>query len=175
MKLTGVPFPESGKSRIAVLREIRGVCGLTLKDAKALFDRVDAGEHVNLPLLPQLDRRHVLNTLLGVGCSVHPEGDAPSREQVAEVNEEALFADGLDAALIGYVDRYGQPPVALYDHAKCIEIFMAEMPCDDAGCEDEDCEHAYLSAVEHFDFNVIGGWQGENTPAFATLLTRDDI
>ncbi len=176
MKLMSVPAPGTpGRSYIAVIKVVRAVCGINLKDAKRLCDRVKNGERVNLPLLPGELVQEVMNDLLDLGCSVRPD-DAPSREQVAEVNEEALFVDGLDSALIGYVTRLGQPSVALYDREKCLRIFMADASCHaDVACtEEETCEQCYLDAVEHFDFNVIGGWQGENTPAFATLLTRDD-
>lgn len=80
--------------------------------------------------------------------------------EIAEVNESALFADGFDEALIGYVERVTQPPLALYDREKCIEILMKR----DGMTRDE--------AVEFFEFNVIGAWMGENTPAFATLPRR---
>lgn len=75
-----------------------------------------------------------------------------SRELLAEINDEMLFADG-------YVSRFGQPPIALYDRARGIRTLIAE------GCSHEE-------AVEHFEFNVIGGWHGENTPAFVTLLSE---
>jgi len=48
-------------------------------------------------------------------------------------------------------------PVILLDKDKCIELLMADgMSLDDA--------------YEYFDFNVIGSWVGEGTPAFATLI-----
>jgi hypothetical protein len=180
MKLTGVPlpYPKGPRGgRIGTIKEIRKHCGLSLQDAKEIYDRVGRGEKVNLPLLRRPALREVMNAFLGAGCSVHPEGDPPTREQIAEVNEEALFADGLEDALIGYVSRYGQPPLALYDRDKCIEIFMRDANCHaDVPCaEGEECEECYLDAVEHFDFNVIGAWMGENTPAYATLLRKEDV
>jgi hypothetical protein len=82
------------------------------------------------------------------------------RETLGELNPEALTADGLDGALIGYVERFGMPPIALYDREKVIRIFMSE------GSTREDAE-------EHFSFNVIGGWVGEGTPAFATIIKEE--
>ena len=38
------------------------------------------------------------------------------REQIAEENPEALFADGLDEALVGMAVRCGQPVLAVYDY-----------------------------------------------------------
>jgi len=80
-----------------------------------------------------------------------------SREEVAEFcGDEALFADGLDEAIIGYMQR-GATMVALYDANKCIEVFIT----NDGMSEEE--------AREHFDFNVLGSWVGDYTPAFAYL------
>ena len=78
-----------------------------------------------------------------------------------EANEEALTADGFEQALIGYVERFGQNALALYDYERCIEILMERDGMDREGAE------------EFFDFNVIGSWVGENTPAFATLAKRE--
>ena len=50
----------------------------------------------------------------------------------AEINEEMLFADGFDDALIGYMERAGMPSVACYDKNKCIEILAEDMPYDEA-------------------------------------------
>jgi hypothetical protein len=86
------------------------------------------------------------------------ESRVVSREEVAEVNEEMLFADGFDEALIGYVERFGMGPVALYDREKCIDILVER-----DGMSREEAE-------EFFQFNTIGAWIGENTPAFATIL-----
>jgi hypothetical protein len=82
------------------------------------------------------------------------------REEIAQVNEEALLADGYEDALIGYVERFGQEPVALYDREKCIAILMKRDKMDFDG------------AVEFFEFNTLGAGVGENGPAFATVYTR---
>ncbi|MEX3625137.1 hypothetical protein [Viridibacillus arvi] len=80
-----------------------------------------------------------------------------TREEVANlVGEHALFADGLDDAIIGCAQR-GALTVALYDANKCIEILM------------RDEEMTYEDASEYFDYNILGAWVGEMTPAFAWL------
>ncbi|XIH24776.1 hypothetical protein C1N73_25920 (plasmid) [Priestia aryabhattai] len=79
-----------------------------------------------------------------------------SREDVAEIIPEALFADGFDEALIGYVQRAGMM-VALYDARKCIDVLIID---DDMSEED---------ALEYFHYNVLGAWVGEYTPVFAFL------
>lgn len=82
---------------------------------------------------------------------------------LAEANEDMLFADGFDDALIGIVERAGQPTVALYDTRKCIKILMDE---DGMSCEE---------AVEYFEFNVLGSYVGKQTPCFCTLLSEVEV
>lgn len=82
---------------------------------------------------------------------------AEMKETISQANEEALTADGFDAALIGYVEIFNKV-VALYDREKCIDILMER----DGMARDV--------AVEFFEFNVIGAWMGESTPAFATIM-----
>ncbi len=72
-----------------------------------------------------------------------------------------LTADGFGGALIGLVTRFGfENPVALYDQDKCIQILMERDGMD------------YEGAVEFFEFNTLGAWVGEMTPAFARLVSR---
>ena len=82
------------------------------------------------------------------------------REWIENFNEEAVTADGFDDAIIGIGERCGQPSLVAYDRDKCIEI-LAEQFSDD--------EDPYTTAVEYFDFNVVGAWVGESTPIFITL------
>jgi len=81
------------------------------------------------------------------------------REALAET--EALLADGFEGALIGTMRRFNEGPVALYDYDKCIEILMQRDGM------------SYEEAVEFFEFNTIGAWMGDGTPAFANLVNRD--
>lgn len=80
----------------------------------------------------------------------------------AATDGEAVLYPNLEGALIGICRRFNQPPVALYDYKKCIEILMR----DTEGEEDLSEEDRYLMAVEHFEFNTLGLWAGEHTPAF---------
>ena len=82
-------------------------------------------------------------------------------EAIDELTEaEALLADGFEDALIGVSYRFGQNPIALYDQDRCIEILMQR-----DGME-------YDEAIEFFQFNIIGAWVGEGTPAFCRLIDR---
>ena len=80
--------------------------------------------------------------------------------ELKDLNEEMLLADGFEDALIGYVERFGCPTVALYDREKCIEVLMKR-----DGMTNEE-------ANEFFEYNVIGAYVGENTPAFATIVKK---
>lgn len=82
------------------------------------------------------------------------------REEVAEANEDMLFADGFDAAIIGVVEGPGQLPVALYDKDIIISILMKEDDMDEQ------------SALDFFEYNILGAYMGENTPLFATMRDR---
>jgi len=75
-------------------------------------------------------------------------------EIMEEVNPEALKMDGFDEAIIGITERFGQEPLLLYDWQKCIDILIQ------GGCESPE------EAEEYLEFNCIGAWMGENTPAF---------
>lgn len=80
------------------------------------------------------------------------------REELAEINEEALCADGFEDAYLGWAEsrwvREGGPAVAVYSRRKCIQILMKR----DGMSEEE--------AVEFFEFNVEGAYVGPNTPIF---------
>ena len=82
------------------------------------------------------------------------------RELIAEINEEMLFADGFDDALVGYIERAGMPSIACYDKHKCIEILARDM--------------THEEAVEYFYFNTAGAYVGENTPCFFTRIEDED-
>lgn len=81
-------------------------------------------------------------------------------ENLSEINGEALLADGFEGALIGIVERFGMDPIALYDKEACLDILIKR---DRMTPED---------AAEYFDFNVIGAWMGNGTPAFAIIDKR---
>jgi len=77
-----------------------------------------------------------------------------TREEIAEYNEEALFCDGFDEAIIGYAERINLGPVVAYDVNKIIEILMTK----DGMTHEE--------AVEYFYYNIHGAWMGEYTPIY---------
>ena len=78
-----------------------------------------------------------------------------SEEMLADANPEALVADGMEEAYIGYGHQHGKPPVAIYDAEKCVEALMKQ-------------GMTYEEAQEWFDFNTACAWMGEGTPIFMT-------
>ncbi len=84
------------------------------------------------------------------------------REWLEGIDPDMLLADGFEAALVGIVERFGQPCLALYDREKCIAILM------------ERDGMSYEDAIEGFEFNTLGAWVGEHTPAFATFYPSGD-
>lgn len=70
-----------------------------------------------------------------------------------------LLADGFEGAFIGVATRCGQPTLAVYSAHKCIKILV----------ERDGMTHE--EALEYFNFNVVGGWVGEETPLFLESMS----
>ena len=67
---------------------------------------------------------------------------------------DTLLADGLEDAYIGFFQRINEPKIVVYDYEKCINILVDR----DGMTADE--------ADEYLQFNTVGAWVGECTPAF---------
>lgn len=80
------------------------------------------------------------------------------REAISDVNEDAMFADDHDNALVGFVEHFKVGPVAVYDKS----IVLRNL-CERDGMSLEDAE-------EWFYYNILGSWVGNGTPAFITFL-----
>jgi len=80
-------------------------------------------------------------------------------DELAELNPEALVADGFSEAYIGYAAQFNAPPLAVYDSDKCVKILMERDGMD------------FDEALEFFEFNVLGAYMGKGTPMF--LVSRD--
>ena len=76
------------------------------------------------------------------------------KEELSYINEQALFADGFDEALVG-IDMSSY--VAVYDVEKCIDILM-----QDTGMTLEESK-------EYFEYNTLGAYVGEYTPRFVRV------
>ena len=72
---------------------------------------------------------------------------------------DLLIMQGFDEAILGQARRFNIEFV-VYDYEKVIEILMRDMS------EDE--------AIEYFEYNQVGAWVGEGTPAFLMSKTLED-
>ena len=79
-----------------------------------------------------------------------------TREEIAEINPEALLCDGFDDAIIGIAERINLGPIVAYSVDKIIDIMV------------ERDGMTYEEAFEFYEYNIIGSWMGENTPIFIT-------
>lgn len=79
-------------------------------------------------------------------------------EDLAERNPDALLADGLEAAIIGYTVNHHHPTVAVYDVQKCVDILVER-----DGMSHEDAE-------EFLEFNTLGAYVGENGPLYIRTM-----
>ena len=76
-------------------------------------------------------------------------------EQLEEMDESTLTADGFDAAIVGITDF--SPIRVVYEYNTCVRVLMAD------GMTEED-------AIEHMNFNVTGSYVGAHTPIFIHSL-----
>jgi hypothetical protein len=80
---------------------------------------------------------------------------------LSNYGEDILTANGLDDAIIGVGTRCGQPPLAVYDVSKVLDILV-----DRDGM-------TYEEAEEYFGFNIEGAWVGEQTPVWLRVPEQD--
>lgn len=105
-----------------------------------------------------------------------------TREEIEESYEGIIFYDGFDEAIVGLGTRFGMvEEVVVYDKNKIINIIMesfddedVELYDDVTGLDEDEIKFIiegtkYSMALEHFDYNIIGGWVGDRTPMFIEL------
>jgi hypothetical protein len=68
-------------------------------------------------------------------------------------DEEVLFADGLDDAIIGFNPISWQ---VVYDIAKCVQVLSRYMDADEA--------------IEYLEYNTFNAYVGEKTPIWVDIL-----
>jgi hypothetical protein len=79
---------------------------------------------------------------------------------LAELNPDALLADGLEAAYIGHTINFHHAHVAVYDYRRCVAILVGR----DGMTEDE--------ADEYLSFNTLDAYVGPNGPLFIVCNTN---
>ena len=81
-----------------------------------------------------------------------------TREQIdgwvseAFPEDEILMADGFEDAFLGVAMQFNKP-ISIFDYDKCLTILQKD-------------GMSYIEAEEYMQFNVVGAYVGENTPAF---------
>lgn len=80
-----------------------------------------------------------------------------SIEDLAEANPDALLADGLEDAFLGYTLNHHHATVAVYDYEKCIAVLVERDGMDAEGAD------------EYLQFNTLGAYVGENGPLFVRV------
>jgi len=78
-------------------------------------------------------------------------------EQLAEINPEALLADGFESAYLGYTVNHHHAVVAVYDIEACIEVLVSR-----DGMNREE-------AIEYLEHNTLSAYVGESGPLFLRL------
>lgn len=82
-------------------------------------------------------------------------------DYLAELNPEMILIDGMNDAIVGFVERCGTDPLVCYDIDKCIEILINR-----DGMSDEE-------ALEYFSYNIQGAYLGKHTPMFLTNINSE--
>jgi hypothetical protein len=77
-----------------------------------------------------------------------------SKDDINEFAEGAVILDGLDDAIIGIVEEFGNGPRILYSKEKILTIL-----CDRDGMSIEDSE-------EFYSYNILGLYAGEQNAIF---------
>lgn len=77
---------------------------------------------------------------------------------IDEYCEGAVILDGLDDAIIGIVEEFGNSPRILYSKDKILEILQKR----DLMTEQE--------SEEFYDYNILGLYGGEQNPVFAVTI-----
>jgi len=71
--------------------------------------------------------------------------------------EGAIVLDGLNSAIIGITQEFGNGPRILYSRNKILEILQ------------ERDEMTHSEAEEFYDYNILGLYAGEQNPIFLDI------
>jgi hypothetical protein len=77
---------------------------------------------------------------------------------IDEIAEGAILLDGLDDAILGVVEEFGNSPRVLYSKHKILTIL-----CKRDGM-------TWSESEEFYDYNILGLYAGEQNPIF--LITE---
>jgi hypothetical protein len=71
--------------------------------------------------------------------------------------DDLLIMDGYDDCIVGVCERFGSEPHVIYDLKKILNKLI------ESGMSPEEAE-------EYYQFNMVGSYVGEHTPAFLSRL-----
>ena len=74
-----------------------------------------------------------------------------------EYAEGSILLDGLETAIVGIVEEFGNGNRILYSKSKILDILQKRDGM------------TYEEAEEYYDYNIIGGYFGERNPVFLDL------
>lgn len=83
---------------------------------------------------------------------------AELQEHIAEVNPDALYADGLEDAAIGYTLNTHGEHVVVYDYDVCVEVLVSR-----DGMTPEEAD-------EYLEFNTLCAYVGPHGPLYVKVL-----
>jgi hypothetical protein len=77
---------------------------------------------------------------------------------IHEYAEGAVLLDGLEDAIVGIVEEFGNGRRILYSKQRILDILQ------------ERDLMTYGEAEEYFDYNIIGGYFGDQNPVFLDMM-----
>lgn len=77
--------------------------------------------------------------------------------------EDLIFFEDLDGAIVGVGTTAGHPPRVVYDRQRCIEIIAGQLG-----------PQAEQGAEEYFVHNVEQGYVGSATPLFLSWVRNEE-
>lgn len=85
-----------------------------------------------------------------------PSSESQMLEWIDENFDVVIYPTGFEDCIVGIGERYGGPPVAVLDVAKMLAHLEKE-------------GMTYDEALEYFEFNILAGYVGEQTPVYMHL------
>ena len=80
-----------------------------------------------------------------------------TRVQINAINPDLLLMDGFDDCILGVGTRFGSEQFVIYDYDRVIAKLQSH-------------GMTYDEAVEYHDYNQLGAYVGEHTPAFIRTM-----
>ena len=74
-----------------------------------------------------------------------------------------MFAEGFDAAIIGWFQRLNGPPVVAYSYERCVAVLVEREGMD------------LVEAEQFMESDVVTAWMGEQTPAFVREVNPNPV